>query len=64
MPSKVMEACAAKLPEPHRSEFLADAERAAALMREAGAILRPMWVRYRAAVGLPPKRIKTGRKQR
>ena len=45
-----LEVCAARLPEPVRTEFLALHARASELMKQSGAVLRAAWALYRQHV--------------
>jgi hypothetical protein len=53
MPAKQLTTCAARLPEPERSPFLEAHRRAAELIREAVALRRAAWARYREILNCP-----------
>jgi hypothetical protein len=53
---KQIESCAARMPEPQRSAFLAEMDRAAALQKQAGEIASQAWAAYRSVTGRPKYR--------
>lgn len=53
MSRQQIEACAKRLPEPERSHFLTEMDRATKLRIAAGAIASAAWARYRELTGRP-----------